>query len=192
MKKTEEISGWFNYEDVYDFLLSKVPDNGVFVECGAWLGKSSSYLCDKAKERITIFIVDSWKGSDNELKTTHKLATQVDIYNLFCENMGNRKFKALRKISTEAAKDFEDQSCEVVFIDMNHSYDSVKQDIITWLPKVKAGGYLAGHDYYNIKNDSDPVASAVHEVLGKENVNSIGINSWLYKKETNYVQTHNN
>lgn len=187
MKKTEEISGWFNYEDVYSFLVSQVPDDGVFVECGAWLGKSSSYLCDIAKDRIKIFIVDSWKGSDNELQTTHKLATKVDIYPIFCDNMGNRKFEALKKISIEAAKDFQDESCDVVFIDMNHSHESVKQDIITWLPKVKHGGYLAGHDYYNIKNESDPVASAVHNVLGKKNVVSIGINSWLHKKGTNYV-----
>lgn len=182
MKKTEEIQGWFNYRGVFDFLESQVPDNGVFVECGAWLGKSSSYLCDIAQGRIEIFIVDSWKGSDNELQSTHKLATEVDIYSIFCENMGNRKFKALRKLSVEAVKDFKNESCDVIFIDMNHSYESVKEDIKLWLPKVKKGGYLAGHDYFNIKNDSDPVASAVHNVLGSENVKGMGANCWVYKK----------
>ncbi len=167
MKKTDEIEGWFNYHDVFDFLISKVPDNGIFVECGAWLGKSSSYLCDKSKNRFSIYIVDSWKGSDNELDTTQKLATQTDIYEVFLENMGNRIFTPIKKLSCEAVKDFEDKSCDVIFIDMNHTYNEVKKDIQMWLPKVKSGGFLAGHDY----TQSFPgVIRAVDELLGKNNI----------------------
>lgn len=178
MKTYKEIDGWFDYPDVYDFLVSKVPDNGIFVECGAWLGSSSSYLCDKAKDRIKVFIVDTWKGSDDELTTTHKLATTTDIYQIFLENMGDRVFTPVKKSSVEAAKEFADQSCDVIFIDMGHSYEAVKQDLQSWYPKLKTGGYIAGHDI-----DKEDVKLAVNEFF-KSDYNTIGARCWIVQKET--------
>ena len=87
MKQTNEIEGWFDYPNAFKFLVDSIPDDGTFVECGAWLGKSSSFLCDYAKDRINVFIVDTWKGSQDELNDTHKLATQTDIYPIFLDNM---------------------------------------------------------------------------------------------------------
>jgi hypothetical protein len=151
MKKWNEIKGWFDYTDVFDFLLSKVPDNGIFMEGGAWLGSSSAYLCDQAKDRINVFIVDTWKGSmdPDELRVYYSLVTKTDIYNLFLENMGDRKFTPIRKTSVEASKDFEDESCDVIYIDMQHTYDAVIEDLHHWYPKLKKGGYMAGHDVYH-------------------------------------------
>jgi cephalosporin hydroxylase len=180
MKKTKDIEGWFNYEKTYDFLLSKINDGGTFVECGAWLGKSSSYLCDCAKDRINVFVVDSWLGSDNEINTSHALAVEKDIYDIFLENMGNRIFKPIRKLSKEAAIDFKDGGCDIVFIDMNHSYESVLEDINIWLPKVKIGGYLAGHDYNIV--DWPFVVRAVNENFATKDLTIIG-DCWIYHKK---------
>jgi predicted O-methyltransferase YrrM len=163
-------------------LLSTIPDNGIFVECGAWLGKSSSYLCDKAKDRVKIFVVDSWQGSKDEINTAHKLATQQDIYSIFLNNMGNRQFTPIKKLSQEAVLDFEDDSCDVVFIDMSHSYEDVLQDIEMWLPKVKTGGYLAGHDY----NTYWPgVIQAVNKVFGIPPNSNLTTQDtcWIYHKK---------
>jgi len=126
MKTHKQIDGWFNHQAAYDFLLSQVPEGGTFVELGAWLGKSSAYLCDKATHQ-NITIVDTWKGSPNELTTTHKLATEVDIYDLFVENMGERKYKAIRATSKAAARKFKSESLDVVFIDLTHTYEAVKR-----------------------------------------------------------------
>ena len=44
------------------------------------------------------------------------------------------------------------QMFDIVYIDADHSYTSVMQDIGYWSPKVKNGGYLCGHDcdgYYS-------------------------------------------
>ena len=54
----------------------------------------------------------------------------------------------IRKTSIEAAKDFEDESLDAVYIDAEHDEESVRTDIQTWLPKVKKGGYLSGHDWW--------------------------------------------
>lgn len=150
MKNSSEIQGWFNYERTYDKLLEQIPHNGIFIECGAWLGQSSSYLYDKAsslEKNIKIIIIDSWQGSKNERDDTHHLAKTADIYQIFLENMGTRSFTSLKGLSVDMAKQFEDESLDVVFIDMCHMYECVKEDIEVWYPKVKTNGYIAGHDY---------------------------------------------
>lgn len=179
MKNTNEIDGWFNYSNTFDFLISKVSISGIFVECGAWLGKSSSYLCDKCDPTTSIFIVDNWKGSVNELNSTQKLATQKDIYSIFMDNMGNRKFTPIVSDGSKAAEKFLDNSCDIVFIDMDHTYEAVKKDIKSWLPKVKLGGYIAGHDY---TSDWIGVVNAVNETFPKDKILTMDT-CWIYKKE---------
>lgn len=53
----------------------------------------------------------------------------------------------IKNWSIEAAKDFADNSLDFVYIDANHWYESVKQDLETWTPKVRPGGIVSGHDY---------------------------------------------
>jgi hypothetical protein len=179
MKNYKEIDGWFNYENVFDFLISKADDKGIFVECGSWLGKSSSYLCDNNNKNLDIYIIDNWSGSINELDSTQKLAKQNDIYTTFLANMGTRKYTSIKSDGRIAANLFKDKSCEVVFIDMEHTYEAVKNDINCWLPKVKIGGYIAGHDYLG---GWPGVMKAVDEIFGKNNIMVIG-DCWLYKVE---------
>lgn len=179
MKATNQIDGWFWHENVFDLLVSSIPDGGIFVECGAWLGKSSSYLCDIAKDRILVYIVDTWKGSASEIDTNHAIVKSQDVYKLFIENMGDRKFIPIISDGAEAAKQFNDNSCDVVFIDMEHTYEAVKRDITAWLPKVKVGGYISGHDYHYPWPE---VINAVDEMFDKNKLQVLNT-CWIYKKE---------
>jgi len=149
MNTFDDIQGWFSHNDckAYTFLIENSPEDASFVEVGSWLGRSSSFLLDNKKDTQTVTCVDTWKGSVNELATNHKLATQTDIFEIFKQNLGDRDYTAIRLPSVEAAEQFEDGSLDVVFIDAEHTYEAVKADIAAWRPKVKKGGYLAGHDY---------------------------------------------
>ena len=42
MKNSKDIDGWFNHQAAYDYLLANMPQDGTFLELGAWLGKSSN------------------------------------------------------------------------------------------------------------------------------------------------------
>ncbi len=175
MKRYQDIDGWFNHEAAYDYLIAQVPEGGSFVELGAWLGKSSAYLCDKATGK-QITIIDSFMGTEEYIDSYYKLAKTNDIYKLFLENMGERKFKSIKATSKTASKKFADESLDVVFIDLNHSYESVKEDIALWLPKVKKGGYLAGDDYHE---NWQGVIKAVDELLPSRTLID---DCWIYCK----------
>ena len=85
----------------------------------------------------------------------------------------------IRKSSSDAAKEFEQESVDLVFIDANHSYESVKNDIVLWLPKVKRG-VLSGHDY---SIGFFGVIQAVNEKLGTDNIVVKSDATWFYYKK---------
>ena len=75
--------------------------------------------------------------------------------------------------SKEAAKKFESKSLDLVFIDANHTYEAVKEDIALWLPKVRLGGVICGHDYHRTGNiPHNGVKRAVDEVFKDVNLSS--------------------
>ena len=58
-----------------------------------------------------------------------------------------RNVKIIKEWSIPAALQFPDEYFDFVYIDGDHSYTAVLQDLKAWGPKVKAGGFLGGHDY---------------------------------------------
>ena len=64
--------------------------------------------------------------------------------------------------TNEAAEKTPDNSLDFVFIDADHSYPACKIDMEKWLPKVKVGGYIIGHDC-----EVSSVRRALEEVFGE-------------------------
>ena len=116
------------------------------------------------------------EGFAKRIDTTHKLATEVDIYKVFVQNMGTRKYKAIKATSKAISKKFANESLDVVFIDLNHTYEAVKEDIKLWLPKVKKGGYIAGDDYHEHWKG---VIQAVDELLPRATFID---DCWIYQR----------
>ena len=63
------------------------------------------------------------------------------------EKINSNVVNFVQASSIEYADLIENNSVDFVYIDAEHDYDSVKQDLSVWFPKVKVGGFLAGHDY---------------------------------------------
>jgi predicted O-methyltransferase YrrM len=138
---------WFTDPSVYSLMVNNCRPTGTLVELGAWKGRSSAFLVVEAKnknEDIEVHIVDTWKGSQE-----HSEEMKDGLYEKFISNMAplNGLYTAHRMNTNEASKLFDDSSLDGVFIDADHSYEAVKQDISNWMPKVRSGGILAGHDY---------------------------------------------
>ena len=56
----------------------------------------------------------------------------------------------IREPSLQAVNRFQNNSLDCVFIDGNHSYEAVKQDLAAWWDKVRVGGTLVGDDYFMV------------------------------------------
>ena len=83
----------------------------------------------------------------------------------------------VRKYTTEAVKDFPDEFFDFIFIDANHTYEGISQDLVDWWPKVKPGGVFSGHDYLVTRKKARNgtiikfgVVRAVDEFVAKNNL----------------------
>lgn len=74
-------------------------------------------------------------------------------------------FNLVIEMSMDAVKKFADESIDFVYIDGNHSYDYVRDDIREWSKKVRAGGVVSGHDYYVFKSGAWGIIRAVDEYV---------------------------
>jgi predicted O-methyltransferase YrrM len=138
---------WFNFSELYKFVVEKYPSGSSFVEVGSWKGRSSAYMCVEianSDKDIKFFCIDTWEGSNE-----HNADQRNNLYKKFMFNMKSVKnyFSAIKMTSVEASRLFPDQSLDFVFIDGSHEYTDVLTDINVWYPKVKPGGILAGDDY---------------------------------------------
>jgi Methyltransferase domain len=57
------------------------------------------------------------------------------------------RYELVRKPSLAAAADFTDEFFDYVYLDGNHRYEAVRDDLNAWWPKLKKGGLFAGDDY---------------------------------------------
>ena len=175
---------WFTYPTLYSRFVEQL-ECGKIVEVGSWKGKSTAYLAVEiinSGKKISIDTVDTWKGSPNEECHVNDPYVKTDgLYSLFLSNIEkvSSVINPIRMASLDAAKLYDDNSIDIVFIDACHAYECVKEDIDAWYPKVKTGGVIAGHDY---NHHSFPgVIRAVNEAFGKDKIELIEL-CWVYRK----------
>lgn len=137
-------------------LVGSVCREGIMVaEIGSWKGDSTRTLAKSiAKSNGKIFAIDHWRG--NKGTWSYGIAQTQDIYSIFKHNMIALEvwdmIHPLVMDSQTAVSIFADSILDLVFIDADHRYEYIKQDILSWLPKLKIGGILCGHDsegYYS-------------------------------------------
>jgi len=125
------------------------------VEVGVFRGDLSRRLLE-GDPSICLYMVDPWRSMQNEsyLATDdlhHRMTQQEQdaVLELAIANVAKfgKRAKILRMTSLEAAPKFEDGTLDFVFIDGDHSYKGVHDDIEAWWPKLVNGGLLSGHDY---------------------------------------------
>lgn len=147
----QDIQGWFTWENLYKKMVDYFPNGSRFVEIGVFQGKSALYMADQIKlsgKDIDFFCIDPW---------------DIDVSGISVADQGGSWFpmfmknaKALKVCgyvvpmcvrNSEAVKHLQKDGVDFVFIDAEHDYQSVQNDIQTWLPLIHKGGIIAGHDY---------------------------------------------
>lgn len=89
--------------------------------------------------------------------------TEVDVLPEFTRNLASyQNLTVIVSDSVAAASTFDGPQLDWIFIDADHSYQSVLSDILAWAPCVRPGGLFSGHDY-----SDNRVRDAVTHVFGR-------------------------
>jgi hypothetical protein len=159
-------------------ILRRIPDGVEWhgAEVGVWMGRTAMEVL-KARPLLTWYMIDPWQAPDAKseyAQSPDSIAKNQQPYFEECYAKTLQAIKPwaeqavmMRMYSEDAASKFEDRSLDCVFIDAIHTYDAVRTDIALWLPKVRVGGWIGGHDYGN-EPRFPGVRLAVDEVFGDD------------------------
>jgi Methyltransferase domain len=138
----------FDRNELLETITKEFPQ-GYGAEIGTFKGDFSKHILSIWNG--TLYMVDVWRSlpSDEYMDISNHGWTSTPIFQRTIENIKNFEDRGImvRATSKVASKLVQNNSLDFVYIDANHAYDYVVEDIELWYPKVKRGGYLCGHDY---------------------------------------------
>ncbi len=173
------VAGYLLVEDIFTLiaLLEGMPQKSKILEIGSFMGLSAllfaKALYASQNYSTRIYCVDTW--GDWSARFDHplmKIISQGKIYEKFLNNISDSGLEnfiiPIRKDSVETARDFPDENFDLIFIDGDHTVDGAYRDLSAWHPKLKPGGILVGHDYFQTG-----VQKAVHKYTKERNLSCI-------------------
>jgi len=116
---------------------------------GAEIGVDKGYFSSvllKANPKLRMWCIDAWTAYEGY----RDYVNQDRISRHYAEaKKGLAKYNAhiIKDFSMNVVKTFRDNSLDFVYLDGNHDFQNVINDIAEWGKKVRVGGILAGHDY---------------------------------------------
>ena len=145
------------------------------VEIGVFEGEFTEVL---AKGGFKIYGIDPWLVYEDY--GTAKYQPKADSrYEITKKRLSPYPDVTLIKdFSMEAVKKFENESLDFVYIDGNHQFRYVADDIYEWWKKVKKGGIICGHDYAYFKKNSPCGGCQAREVVDAY-AKSFHLNFWV-------------
>lgn len=131
------------------------------IEIGSFIGESTIIFAGHFKEVIAIDpFMDNYDPED--MTCQFKFSEVYEEYKTRTSPFSN--IKTIVKTSDDAVEDLKQDKYDFIYIDGIHQYENVLRDIQTYLPLVKEGGIIGGHDY---GGPWKGVEKAVDEVFGK-------------------------
>ncbi len=138
-------SAWLEHLP-FAFWLTLVQRPTCFVELGTHRGASFFAFCQAVSELqlpTRCYAIDNWQGDEHAGHYGEDIYKAVKEHN---EEHYSRFAQLLRKDFNEAVEYFEDQSIDLLHIDGFHTYEAVKNDFETWLPKLTENAVVIFHD----------------------------------------------
>lgn len=158
VSRAEAIKGWSCKAEL-EWLARRAQVCRRVVEVGVCCGRTSRAMGDHVLD--VLFAVDPFDDFIGDLPLWQQV--NVNLYDLIASG----KVRLVRERSPKAAERLKVEApFDLVFIDGDHSYEAVKADIHAWLPLLRSGGMIAGHDHNDLPQH-EGVKRAVDEILPK-------------------------
>lgn len=130
----------------YPWLAEQAQSRTTIVEIGCWLGGSARAMADNTAG--TVICVDPFIRTPDSQDDALWTDDPEWLWKTFQNNMdGLTNVIPMRMTSLEAARWLQGWKFDMIFHDADHSYDSVKADMLAWRPMLAPGGLLCGHDW---------------------------------------------
>lgn len=114
-------------------------------EIGVWRGEYSEQFC-RANPGLHLTCVDAWTPYPDY--SSYRRPSQFEEAEAEARGrLAKYACTLLKGFSLDIVKRIPNESLDFVYIDANHNFDAVMQDIIQWATKVRVGGVISGHDY---------------------------------------------
>ena len=123
---------------------------GIFVEVGTFKGEFAEVLCSQC-EPAQLYCVDpylhyaDYRDTINSLERLEEICAQAHAR---LARFGTR-VKFIKALSADAVTQFADHSLDFVYLDGNHAFRFVDQDLRLWYPKLRPGGLMCGDDAFD-------------------------------------------
>lgn len=157
-------------------LLEMLPQGGVGAEIGVYKGGFSQLLLQVARPR-RLHLIDPWKVVDDPRYRASWYGSAVangqaemdaihdGVRQQFAGRIADGSVILERSTSAEASTRFPDGYLDWIYVDGDHTYEAVRDDLRLYLPKVRRGGIIAGDDYVLGNWWGDGVVRALHEFI---------------------------
>lgn len=161
-----------NWADSYPYLSNLINQYNLKtgVELGVAAARHSEYILRNTSIE-KLWSIDRWQHVEDYDDLMNLSQEDHDqLYEFACSKLkifGDRSL-VVRSDTTEASKLFKDHSLDFVYVDADHSYEGCKRDLLAWIPKVKIGGFITGHDL-----NWQSVFTAISEVLPQFNMKDV-------------------
>lgn len=124
----------------------------VVAEIGVYKGWSSLLMLS-SWNISKYYAIDTWSSQVYAEKDLDQRSLMNAPWDDIYENVKKRlspfsQVEILKGTSKKYSESLDDNTLDFCFIDAGHDYESVKEDIHLWFPKVKKGGIIAGDDYH--------------------------------------------
>lgn len=159
------------------YIKQNKPNIVTVIEIGSYVGDSTAVW---AKHFNEVIAVDPWENGYDENDASSWKYPMSLVEKQFDEMATTYSNIVKWKMSSfEAARKFDENTVQFVYIDALHTFDGVKNDIELWYPKIMKGFYIGGHDYGSKHHPG--VKMAVDTMFGKPDV-TFPDSSWLKRK----------
>jgi len=164
---------------LYELFSPYNKEDAIGIEVGCLHGRSS-YIISKAINKGKLYCIDPWNG----VATSTQIETTLNNFLRYTKDCDN--IIPIQGYSPEVIKDW-NKLIDFVFIDASHYNPNDLDNINFYLPKIKPGGIISGHDYHATPKPGSKWDAVKENVIYLEDklkqkvTNPEGTSIWYFK-----------